>query len=858
MENYKDLLQFNLEQEHKNNFGKVLEKYPREHQTAAHSKMTEFYSKQGKRGILVLPTGAGKTYTAVYWLLKNILPAKKKILWLADQGFLLEQARDEFKENILLLSPTLRKEINILTVAGKSKYSDPNKINNAIDILLITSHQAINIWNKNEQDDNGKFITSKFKEFIENAGSNDDLFIVYDEAHHTPAFERRNLLIGGSEGKTGICEVYPNTQLLGLTATPSYTDKNKKGWLWEIFKDKIIYEVSKKNLEDKKILAIPNYITQKTKFNRLILSEKEVENIINKHKEIPYKIIEEIAKNEDRNRYLAEYYWKNKEQFGKTIIFVDRWYQCKTIEKYLNEKANKKIAASVFSYVDTNRNIDYINNRTNDQNDINLDKFKNGEIQVLLNVRMLTEGVDVPDVKTVFITRETNSSILFTQMVGRALRGRKAGGKKDVANIVFFIDNWNKHIQFASSKIIGGLKEDVKERGYRPLELISIDLINKLELEYEKQEYEVSFIDMIPIGWYVVSYSDTLIEEVENGRFEQSTENFIENVLIYKNEVDSFEKFINNYEEKHKSNDWEKEKLPNSTEKNLKDWIDEYFPNLDKLSLKATKRKFRQIARHLGQNRGQRPEFFTFEQRDEIDLMKYVIEIREKDYGRNKAEEYLESVFYSNSNPFFKVLFDSFDAFYRAYNLEDEVYRKSKRKKARIIGNYQYSKTKRLPSEKISKIVFARDENMCLCCGKKSHLQRDHILAFKNNEPVDDSPELYQTLCSTCNKEKGANEFNFRITNYKEEKIKVRDVKLASKNEQVELYLNRLVNCYFATNAVQKSLTKASDNGNAIWRVHLKPCNINLNYYIQRDKKELINAIKNKGFKLKDLELITE
>jgi superfamily II DNA or RNA helicase len=53
---------------------------------------------------------------------------------------------------------------------------------------------------------------------------------------------------------------------------------------------------------------------------------------------------------------------------------------------------------------------------------------------------MLTEGVDIPDVKTVFLTRQTTSSILLTQMIGRALRGEKAGGiNKDVANIVMFI-----------------------------------------------------------------------------------------------------------------------------------------------------------------------------------------------------------------------------------------------------------------------------------------------------------------------------------------------------------------------------------------------------------------------------------
>ena len=42
---------------------------------------------------------------------------------------------------------------------------------------------------------------------------------------------------------------------------------------------------------------------------------------------------------------------------------------------------------------------------------------------------MLTEGTDVPDVDTVFLTRQTTSKILLTQMIGRALRGPKFGGK---------------------------------------------------------------------------------------------------------------------------------------------------------------------------------------------------------------------------------------------------------------------------------------------------------------------------------------------------------------------------------------------------------------------------------------------
>jgi len=72
---------------------------------------------------------------------------------------------------------------------------------------------------------------------------------------------------------------------------------------------------------------------------------------------------------------------------------------------------------------------------------------------------MLTEGTDVPDVKTCFITRQTTSTILLTQMVGRALRGPKFGGTPE-AHLVFFNDNWEQLINWAEYDLVAGLAED--------------------------------------------------------------------------------------------------------------------------------------------------------------------------------------------------------------------------------------------------------------------------------------------------------------------------------------------------------------------------------------------------------------
>lgn len=842
MIHYKNLLSLNLKSEKENNKGKSNLKSPRDHQLRAQKEMTKFFLEDEKpAGVLVLPTGGGKTYTAVHWLLKNIISKNKKVLWLADQGFLLEQARESFRENILEVDSKRREEINIRVVSGSDRHSNTNQISISDDILLITAQTAISNWEDNKE--------TKFKKFVNENAKDGNLFIIYDEAHHTPAFGRRNLLIGGSENRTGIVEKFPKTQLLGLTATPTYTDKRQRGWLWEIFKGGIIYEISKKQLEDQKILASPVFIQEKTDF-KIVLSDSDVEKLIFKHQEIPSHLIEEIAKNEERNNFIAQYYCNHKDKFGKTIIFLDRWYQCKMVENYINKRVGKDIAASVFSYVDVNKDIDYINNRKSNQNEINLDRFKKGEIDVLINVKMLTEGVDVPDVKTVFLTRDTNSTILFTQMVGRALRGELAGGNKSTADVVMFSDNWNRHIQFASSRFLGG-KEDgeTKERGYRPLELISLDLLDKLELEYQNQDYENSVFDLIPIGWYVVIYIDTIKDEDENNEIQEVTESFKENVVILEKERYFIEKYIKDYSIFHKDILWEQEELNLEKAEKI---IEKYLVSNSFVPNKATISKLIQISRHLGQNNTE-PEYFTFEQKNDINLLKYVTDIRDKNYGRDESEEYLEHQYNVAENPFLKVIFPTYEDFYRAYEYEDNVFRKKRKGLVNISEANQEIKVHRLASEEVRKLVFSRDGHRCLCCGKKSGLQIDHIVSFKHEEPEDDNPSLYQTLCKVCNLEKNSNSYNYRITNYDNTKLSVENVHTRA-NEDPKFYFARLINCYFKTSAVQQDSVYAINSSRSIWTADIKS-GISPAETILSVKAELLSIIKVKGFKIKNFDI---
>jgi len=79
-------------------------KHPSKRAESAHQTQASRSSGHGTNarrlempgGLLVLPTGAGKTFTAVRFLCRNPLSDGYKVLWLAHTHHLLEQALDSF------------------------------------------------------------------------------------------------------------------------------------------------------------------------------------------------------------------------------------------------------------------------------------------------------------------------------------------------------------------------------------------------------------------------------------------------------------------------------------------------------------------------------------------------------------------------------------------------------------------------------------------------------------------------------------------------------------------------------------------------------------------------------------------
>ena len=71
---------------------------------------------------------------------------------------------------------------------------------------------------------------------------------------------------------------------------------------------------------------------------------------------------------------------------------------------------------------------------------ISIQKFKNKEINFIINHSVLTYGFDAPETDNFVICRPIFSDILYEQIIGRGLRGPKFGGT-EYCNIIDFTDN---------------------------------------------------------------------------------------------------------------------------------------------------------------------------------------------------------------------------------------------------------------------------------------------------------------------------------------------------------------------------------------------------------------------------------
>ncbi len=708
--------------------GRKSTRNPAPHQLEALKALRRWYDSKTsshKSGILVLPTGGGKTFTAARFLCDGPVSDGYKVLWLAHTHHLLEQAFDAFNSDVLAQVSEKRKSLDSRVVSGTPGHWPAHSIKPSDDIVLATLQTVTNAE---------RHELNSVMRFLDAAG--EKLFVVFDEAHHSPAPSYRRLL--QQLQKRGAC-------VLGLTATPTYTDEAKQGWLKTLFPQGILYQARPAELFAQGILAHPNLLRARTLFAPTF-DEREYQKWMGAAGDLPEDVVEQLANSVDRNRYIAEHYAENQEQYGKTIIYTDRWFQCDAIVELLKKRRVK--AGALYSYKGGGpRSEEDRKKYDREDNDKTLDAFRKGTLDVLVNVKMLTEGTDVPDAQTVFLTRQTTSQILLTQMVGRALRGPKFGGTKE-AYIVSFIDDWQQAIRWAEWDPLseeGQADEALKSGSRTPIDLISIELIRRLARQMDGTvALGEPFVSQMPIGWYRVTYDACAPDSDE-------IELRDELVLVFDNERSGFEGLIGELQKKFPKV-FEGETITlGERQAEVTAWREHYFADATRSTIDLDLEAFR-LARHIGQGRGT-PVFFPFSARADHDLDRLALDFVQRKLDPISIKANLEMEFV-NKNRFWRTLFPRFDIMHAAYDA-------CQRNITHGGGDGAAPRPEQLEKPitdvvdgEVADQVKRRDGNRCLACGvgEKHRLNVDHVVPRVNGGPG--TIDNLQTLCSKCNGKK--------------------------------------------------------------------------------------------------------
>jgi superfamily II DNA or RNA helicase len=361
------------------------------------------------KGVVVMPTGAGKTRTAVHWLLRRWVDAGKRVLWIAHRNELLRQAAKTFYE----LAPLAvsREQLRIRLVSGAGCRF--HQIDPADDVVMCSVHSL-----------------SRALELARPLLSDPRVFVVIDEAHHAPARSYRDAI--------AILEQADSHHLLGLTATPTRTAEQERPELSRLFGHKEIYQVSPAHLIARELLARPIPVTVATGVDaEQGMTSDDVEYLRDFHDVSP-EMRERLGRDEARNLAIVRHYLEHHARYGKTLVFAPDVQGAALLTDLFRARLPDGMHAE---YIASYRMETDAPPRTQTRDILEDFRRPDSGLNVLVNVDMLTEGVDLPMTRSVFLARPTSSEILLRQMIGRALRGPAAGGHRE-AYIVSFEDHW--------------------------------------------------------------------------------------------------------------------------------------------------------------------------------------------------------------------------------------------------------------------------------------------------------------------------------------------------------------------------------------------------------------------------------
>lgn len=383
-------------------------------------------SDDGRRCILRLPTGAGKTRVAAeaiidYW--KARPPGARWVVWIADKEELCEQAVQCFKqlwEDVGADGEPLR----IHRVWGRRYLPDPYDSG-----IIVAGISKLNEY--------AKGYAGEAQGALGRLGSELGLVVV-DEAHRAVA--RSYAAVLDSLGLPRHRDDSSRVPLLGLTATPFRGSDVETAELRRMFDETVLapdatheprgqFDERWKNwpyvvgeLMDRGVLSRPVFKVLGTVYS--FEMDKYESDHLRTVGQLHQRLLNRVGMNTRRNIDVFRTI-SSEVAADKTVLFFGtNVNQALMMSKILNDRGISS-AAVTGSTRDSTRN-EYINS------------FRSGHIRVLCNYQVLTTGFDAPKTDSIVIARPTSSRVLYEQMIGRGLRGPEFGGTKECTIITAF------------------------------------------------------------------------------------------------------------------------------------------------------------------------------------------------------------------------------------------------------------------------------------------------------------------------------------------------------------------------------------------------------------------------------------